>query len=84
MLSFNQRIIAIKKAETDAEKELSEEDIITLESVLVACKMIGLNISELEYMTIGGLVDFVTEYVEAHNKDNVTTRQATQSDFDNF
>lgn len=45
----------------------------------------GLQLHDLEFMTIGMLFDFIDDYIEMKSgKEEVKVREATQEDFDNF
>ncbi|WP_368887442.1 hypothetical protein, partial [Limosilactobacillus fermentum] len=71
---------------TDTSEEASEE-AFTVESFLLCCKESGLSIEELKHLTVGGALDFQTDYVELHTQnksEQSTSRKATQSDMDNF
>lgn len=56
----------------------------------MTCKVVGLTMSDLEYMTIGDCLDYADEYIsmrngdapDSNNKNSVV--KAKQSDFDNF
>lgn len=54
---------------------------------MLCCKESGLSIEELKHLTVGGALDFQTDYVELHTQnksEQSTSRKATQSDMDNF
>lgn len=55
-----------------------------MESFLYVCKEIGISFEEMEVMDIGMCLDFIQEWVDAKRPENEKTRNATQSDFDNF
>lgn len=51
------------------------------------CKKIGLDRADLEEMNIGQCLDYLQEWVENNQSDEdkeVSSRKATQADFDNF
>jgi len=51
----------------------------------MTCKMAGLTLDDMEYMTIGECLDYIENYVDIKNgKQKTTTRKATQEDFDAF
>lgn len=56
---------------------------MTSELFFLSCKNAGLDISDLELMTVGMCMDFIAEYVAMKNPKAVT-REANQSDFDKF
>nr|DAJ15885.1 MAG TPA: hypothetical protein [Siphoviridae sp. ctEdl3]DAS96903.1 MAG TPA: hypothetical protein [Caudoviricetes sp.] len=46
-----------------------------------------MSLDELRYLTIGGAIDFQTDYVKLHSnkqEDNNKPRKATQNDYDRF
>lgn len=48
---------------------------------------IGINVAELDYFTIGGVLDLVEEYIWQNTKredEDEDVIEACQSDFDNF
>lgn len=59
---------------------------MTTEMFLLTCKQAGLQIWELDEMTIGMAIDFIEEYIAFHNPKNKKrpARRATQADFDAF
>ena len=59
---------------------------MTTEMFLLTCKQVGLQIWELDEMTIGMVIDFIEEYIALHNPKSRkrATRRATQADFDAF
>lgn len=55
----------------------------------MTCKVVGLTMSDLEYMTIGDCLDYADEYISLKNGDTQndsknTVVKAKQSDFDSF
>lgn len=51
----------------------------------MTCKLVGLTLEDMEYMTIGNCLDYVDEYFELKSgkkKDEI--RKANQDDFDSF
>jgi len=48
------------------------------------CRKCGISISDLENMTIGDCLDYISEYVESEKPQEEKKRQASQSDFDGF
>lgn len=51
----------------------------------MTCKLVGLSLDDMEYMTIGQCLDYVDEYFRIKNGDKeVKERNAKQSDFDAF
>lgn len=54
----------------------------------MTCKLVGLTLYDMEYMTIGACLDYAVQYLELKNQTNTrknqVVRKATQSDFDNF
>ena len=55
--------------------------------ILLCCKESGLSIEELKHLTVGGALDFQTDYVELHTQhksEQSTSKRANQSDMDNF
>lgn len=51
----------------------------------MTCKLVGLTLDDMEYMTIGQCLDYVDEYFRLKNGDKEeTVRNARQSDFDSF
>ena len=61
--------------------------MFTEESFFYVCKQAGLTMADLEDMNIGQCLDFIQEWVENNDKDGnskVSTRKATQDDFNNF
>jgi hypothetical protein len=65
--------------------EESDGEPITTDSFFVVCKQTGLDLDDLDHMTIGGCLDFIDEYIE-YKKPNKKkkARKAKQSDFDAF
>jgi len=59
---------------------------VTTEAFLLTCKQAGLQIWELDEMTIGMAIDFIEEYIALHDpkKRKRAARRATQADFDAF
>lgn len=54
---------------------------------MLCCKESGLSIEELKHLTVGGALDFQTDYVELHTQhksEQSTSKRANQSDMDNF
>jgi len=51
----------------------------------MTCKMAGLTLDDMEFMTIGECLDYIENYVEIKTgKQEEKTRKATQEDFDAF
>jgi hypothetical protein len=50
----------------------------------VICYQAQLTLADLEIMSIGNCLDYVQEWVEAHNPKKKKVRRAKQADFDNF
>ena len=50
----------------------------------VICYQAQLTLSDLEIMSIGNCLDYVDEWIEAHNPKRKRVRKAKQADFDNF
>ncbi len=51
----------------------------------MTCKMAGLTLDDMEYMTIGECLDYVENYVNIKTgKQEDKVRKATQEDFDSF
>lgn len=50
----------------------------------VICYQAQLTLADLEIMSIGNCLDYVQEWVEAHNPNKKRVRKARQADFDNF
>ncbi len=54
----------------------------------MTCKLVGLTLEDMEYLTIGACLDYATEYLELKNEKDTpkkaVVRNATQADFDNF
>lgn len=51
----------------------------------MTCKLVGLTLDDMEYMTIGQCLDYVDEYFHLKNGDKEETiRSAKQADFDSF
>lgn len=49
------------------------------------CKKVGLDLADMEAMTIGFCLDFIEEWIEQNNpKKEEPARKATQEDMDNF
>ena len=55
---------------------------------MVLCKECGLTSDDLETMTVGMALDYITEYLNMKEpkgkKQGSTVREATQADFDKF
>lgn len=52
---------------------------------MLCCKEAGLTLDELRYVTVGGALDFQTDYVALHTQHEEShSRKATQADFDRF
>jgi hypothetical protein len=71
----------------DGEKDGSEK--MTAENLVACCLACGMNISDINNLSIGFLINSVSEYVKiksgaASQKGRVHTRKATQADFDAF
>lgn len=75
----------VTKKKVDSSDNASEETF-TVETFILCCKESGLSIDELKYLTVGGALDFQTDYVNLHSqsKNETKTRKATQEDIDNF
>ena len=68
-----------------SELNVSDDDLLTTESFFLTCKLAGLTINDMEYMTIGECLDYVENYVDIKSgKPETTIRKATQDDFDAF
>lgn len=51
----------------------------------MSCKLVGLTIDDMHYMTIGQCLDYIENYVEIKTgKKEEKVRKATQDDFDAF
>jgi hypothetical protein len=50
----------------------------------VLCYRCNLTNFDLEVMTVGMCLDFITEWLDAHNPKKERKRKATQADFDAF
>ena len=51
----------------------------------MTCKLVGLTMEDMEYMTIGECLDYVEEYIDIKNgKREEKARKPTQDDFDSF
>ena len=48
------------------------------------CKRAGLNLLEIDDMTIGFCLDYIQEYAEQNKPEEKRVRKATQEDFDAF
>ena len=48
------------------------------------CKNSKLTIDDMEYMTVGMCLDYITEYFDSMDTKKVKKRNATQEDFDKF
>lgn len=53
-------------------------------SFLFSAYKAGLSHADLDMMTVGGIMDFIEEWVDRNTPDSEKTRQAKQSDFDSF
>lgn len=68
-----------------SESNVSDDDLLTTESFFLTCKLAGLTINDMEYMTIGECLDYIENYVDIKNgKQEETVRKANQDDFDAF
>jgi hypothetical protein len=67
-----------------------ESGEITIDTILVAGLSRGLRMQDTEYMTLGMWVDYIIEWNEMHKDsdkrtgERVTSRRASQADFDAF
>lgn len=62
-----------------------DEDMLTTESFFMTCKIVGLTLDDMEYMTIGQCLDYVDEYFRIRNGDKEDApRKGKQADFDAF
>ena len=51
----------------------------------MTCKLVGLTLEDMEYMTIGECLDYADNYFELkYGKKDEDVRMATQEDFDSF
>lgn len=51
----------------------------------MTCKMVGLTLEDMEFMTIGECLDYAENYIDIKNgKQEEKTVKATQNDFDSF
>lgn len=57
---------------------------MSTESFFVLCRKSGLQLVDLETMTIGMCLDYIDEYIEQQNPKKSKARKASQSDFDSF
>lgn len=53
---------------------------MTVDEYLLSCKLAKLNIQELEYMTVGSVLDYLECYYENTNPNAKKERDATQED----
>jgi len=44
----------------------------------------GLNLDDLNILTVGMVLDYIREYIDQRNPKKVRRRKATQADFDAF
>lgn len=59
--------------------------MLTTESFFMTCKLVGLTLEDMEYMTIGECLDYADNYFELkYGKKDEDVRMATQEDFDSF
>ena len=59
-------------------------DVITTETFLFLCRKSKLTLDDMEIMTIGMCLDYITEYVDINNPGKANNRNASQSDMDAF
>ena len=73
------------KATVESSSDSDDEDMLTTESFFMTCKLVGLTLEDMEYMTIGQCLDYVEEYFRLKNGDKEeTVRKGKQADFDAF
>lgn len=68
------------------EHEESDGESLTTDSFFVFCKQAGLDLQDLEVMTIGMCLDYIYEFIKFKKpkKSKTKVRNATQADFDAF
>ena len=59
-------------------------EVITTETFLLLCRKSKLTLEDMEIMTIGMCLDYITEYVDINNPEKENNRNASQVDYDNF
>ncbi len=65
--------------------ESDDDDVLSTESFFMTCKLVGLTLDDMEYMTIGACLDYADEYIALKNGDSEEkVRAANQADFDAF
>lgn len=65
-------------------KDEDDSEPITVELFQVLAYQAGLQLEDLNILTVGMVLDYITEYVEYKNPKQPKTRKATQADFDAF
>ena len=57
---------------------------MTTEKLMVGAIRRGLTLADFEYLTIGMIIDYCTEYNEWENVSEDSEKMATQEDFNKF
>lgn len=79
---YSHQVLAVLKKVNDVS---GSDEPLTDEQFYIMMNKIGINLSDMENMTIAQCLDYVQEWIDLNSEsENTGNRKATQADFDAF